>query len=263
YYYIFAPAGGVATGWQLVLRSKDIFGPYQEKVTLEQGSTSTNGPHQGAWVDAPDGTDWFVHVQDVGAYGRIVHLQPMQWHGDWPQMGRDLDGNGIGEPVSSHRKPVGGQALATRQESDEFDSDALGLQWQWQANPNPTWYSLIGGRGFLRLFTVKKEVRENNIWNSPNLLLQKFPATDVKATTLRRLWNEEAERGWSAGVSVLGLDSAPLTLATDAEGYVLRQTLAMGAKDNKGEEIIEEIRVQDDAKHLQVEVKGPGALCQF
>src|SRR5690606_27323506 len=71
YYYIFAPAGGVATGWQLVLRSKDIFGPYQEKVTLEQGSTSTNGPHQGAWVDAPDGTDWFGHLEDVGAYGRI------------------------------------------------------------------------------------------------------------------------------------------------------------------------------------------------
>src|SRR5690606_26534145 len=55
YYYIFAPAGGVATGWQLVLRSKDIYGPYEEKVVLEQGSTQTNGPHQGAWVDTPDG----------------------------------------------------------------------------------------------------------------------------------------------------------------------------------------------------------------
>lgn len=31
YYYIFAPAGGVATGWQTVLRSKTIFGPYEKK----------------------------------------------------------------------------------------------------------------------------------------------------------------------------------------------------------------------------------------
>ena len=31
YYYIFAPAGGVATGWQLVLRSKNIYGPMNQR----------------------------------------------------------------------------------------------------------------------------------------------------------------------------------------------------------------------------------------
>ncbi len=40
YYYIFAPAGGVATGWQLVLRSKNIYGPYDEKIVLEQGKSN-------------------------------------------------------------------------------------------------------------------------------------------------------------------------------------------------------------------------------
>ena len=29
YYYIFHPAGGVPTGWQVVLRSKNIYGPYR------------------------------------------------------------------------------------------------------------------------------------------------------------------------------------------------------------------------------------------
>jgi beta-xylosidase len=98
YYYIFAPAGGVATGWQLVLRSKNIYGPYEEKVVLEQGSTKINGPHQGAWVDTPSGEDWFYHFQDVDAGGRIVHLQPMKWEKDWPFIGID-NKNGIGEPV--------------------------------------------------------------------------------------------------------------------------------------------------------------------
>ena len=50
YYYIFAPGGGVSTGWQTILRSKNIYGPYERKVVMDQGATSINGPHQGAWV---------------------------------------------------------------------------------------------------------------------------------------------------------------------------------------------------------------------
>ena len=38
YYYIFLPAGGVATGWQVVLRSKNIYGPYESRTVLAQGS---------------------------------------------------------------------------------------------------------------------------------------------------------------------------------------------------------------------------------
>ena len=59
WYYIFAPAGGVKTGWQTVLRSKNIFGPYEYRVVMRQGDTSINGPHQGAWVDTVTGEDWF------------------------------------------------------------------------------------------------------------------------------------------------------------------------------------------------------------
>jgi beta-xylosidase len=60
WYYIFAPAGGVATGWQTVLRSKNIYGPYERRVVMEQGSTAVNGPHQGAWVETPTGESWFL-----------------------------------------------------------------------------------------------------------------------------------------------------------------------------------------------------------
>ena len=50
FYFIFAPAGGVATGWQTILRSKSVYGPYEKKTVLHQGNTTINGPHQGAWV---------------------------------------------------------------------------------------------------------------------------------------------------------------------------------------------------------------------
>ncbi len=65
WYYIFAPAGGVKTGWQTVLRSKSIWGPYDFRVVMRQGSTETNGPHQGAWVTTQSGEDWFLHFQDT------------------------------------------------------------------------------------------------------------------------------------------------------------------------------------------------------
>ncbi|MFL5772331.1 MAG: glycoside hydrolase 43 family protein, partial [Flavisolibacter sp.] len=99
WYYIFAPAGGVATGWQLVLRSKNIYGPYERKVVMDQGSSKINGPHQGAWVRTQTGEDWFLHFQDKDAYGRVVHLQPMKWINEWPVIGIDRDGDGKGEPV--------------------------------------------------------------------------------------------------------------------------------------------------------------------
>ena len=138
YYYIFAPAGGVATGWQTVLRSKNIYGPYEDRIVMDRGKTDINGPHQGAWVELESGESWFVHFQDRGAHGRVVHLQPLKWINDWPVIGIDVDGDGKGEPVAKHRKPDVGREYPLRvpQTSDEFAGIKLGLQWQWHANPS-------------------------------------------------------------------------------------------------------------------------------
>lgn len=84
---------------------KNVYGPYEWKTVLAQGNSPVNGPHQGGWVDTPTGEDWFMHFQDVGAYGRLVHLQPMKWVDDWPVIGIDKDGDGCGEPVLTYKKP--------------------------------------------------------------------------------------------------------------------------------------------------------------
>lgn len=78
WYYVFAPAGGVEEGSQSVFRARRIEGPYEDRIVMEQGETAINGPHQGAWLRALDGKDWFVHFQDRKAYGRVTHLQPMR-----------------------------------------------------------------------------------------------------------------------------------------------------------------------------------------
>lgn len=95
-YYIFAPAGGVATGWQLVMKSDNIYGPYEARNVMDQGSSDINGPHQGAWVDTPSGEHWFIHFQEKQPFGRIVHLNPLEWKEDgWCVIGEDKDGDGV------------------------------------------------------------------------------------------------------------------------------------------------------------------------
>lgn len=183
WYYIFAPAGGVKTGWQTVLRSKKIYGPYERKVVMDQDSSPVNGPHQGAWVDTRSGENWFLHFQDKDAYGRVVHLQPMKWVNDWPVIGADADGDGKGEPVLQFKKPNNGKSfpITTVADNDEFNSPKTGLQWQWQANPKEGW-AFPTAAGSLRMFSVYQPDSTQSLWDQAAILTQKFPAEEFTVT---------------------------------------------------------------------------------
>jgi beta-xylosidase len=217
WYYILAPAGGVTEGWQTVLRSRHIFGPYEARIVLQQGRTPVNGPHQGALVDTAAGEWWFLHFQDAGVYGRLVHLQPVIWHDDWPLMG-DLSGNGtIGEPVLRHAKPklptVRPGSPAT---SDEFSSSKLGRQWQWYANYHPDWSSLAARDGWLRL---QAQPANPELSLTPHLLLQKFPARAFAVETLLEFAPQAV--GDEAGLVIAGQESAALALRRTESGLHL------------------------------------------
>jgi beta-xylosidase len=187
YYYVFAPAGGVEMGWQAVFRSRTIAGPYEARRVLDQGDTPVNGPHQGAWVDGPDGKDWFVHFQDKGAYGRVVHLQPMRWQDGWPVIGAPGRTQSVGEPVTTYAKPVQGFGPAAPATSDTFAGTALGPQWQWAANPAPAWYSLTDNPGHLRLFTQVVPESDGYVRAAGAILTQKVPASRFVVDTRVRL----------------------------------------------------------------------------
>lgn len=265
YYYIFAPAGGVATGWQLALRSKNIYGPYEDKVVLEKGLTKINGPHQGAWVDTQNGEYWFYHFQDVDAGGRIVHLQPMKWEKDWPVIGIDNNKNGIGEPVLTFRKPnvVKTYPIETPAESDEFNDDKIGLQWQWSANENIVWSAKLPGKDYLRLFSIKIPDSEKNLWNVPNLLTQKFPAPNFVATTKVKLFPEDAKEGKTAGLLVMGVDYQSLVITNKPDGFYLQLRSAQKADKGGEEKILNEIKLKSNVVDLKVIVNEPNGICQF
>lgn len=264
YYYIFAPAGGVSTGWQLVLRSKNIYGPYERKVVMDQGRTPVNGPHQGAWVNTQTGEDWFLHFQDKGAYGRILHLQPMQWKNNWPVIGEDKDGDGKGEPVLVYRKPNTGKAaqLATPADSDEFNDAVLGQQWQWQANAKATWYFMNPAAGVLHLFSDKVPDSTHNLWDLPNVLMQKFPAERFRVTMKMEFHPNPKLENEKAGLVVMGYSYAGLAVKNTKQGIQLVSTLCNDAAKGNAEKETLLTNLKSAAVYFRVQVEKE-AMCSF
>ena len=262
YYYIFAPAGGVATGWQLVLRSKNIYGPYERKVVLTQGKSSVNGPHQGALVDTQTGEWWFLHFQDKGPYGRVVHLQPAVWKNGFPVIGLDTDGDGAGEPVMRHKKPNVGKtyAIETPPDTDEFNGATIGRQWQWHANSEARWAFPFPDKGVLRMFSVQQPEGYKNLWDLPNLLMQKFPADEFTATAKLALTPRfEGER---FGLAVMGLDYSLIGVTSRGGKIYISQATAKDADKGSAETESTTQLLSANEFYLRLTVKA-GAVCAF
>ena len=238
YYWILCPAGGVAMGWQLAMRSRSPYGPYEWRRVMAQGTTDINGPHQGAWVHTQQGEDWFLHFNDKGAYGRVVYLQPMTWKNGWPVIGNDPDGDGCGEPYAKYRKPKSAATeRVTPQESDDFDSGQLGLQWQWHANYDQT-YGMPTADGCMRLYTCNLpstgEGRGvSSLWAAPNLLLQKPTAPRFTATAKVRM-AAKAEGQWG-GLVMMGRSYSALVVLRRGDVFVLQRRTCIDADNGKPE----------------------------
>ena len=232
WYWVMFPAGGVPTGFQVAMRSKSPFGPYEYKKVLDQGTTAINGPHQGGWVHTTAGEDWFMHFQDKGAYGRVVHLQPVTWKDNWPVMGRVPKKGYCGEPYTTYRKPKSASTLVVNpQESDEFNEPRLGLQWQWHANYEQA-FGMPTSLGCFRLYTWKSD---RTLWHTPNLLLQKTPADNFTATTKLKLISKDQNQ--YGGIIVMGLDYSALVVKRVGDKFELRQITCNNADKGAAESV--------------------------
>ena len=295
WYYIFAPAGGVPEGWQLVLRSRSVYGPYEHRVVLHKGASSVNGPHQGGWVEDAAGDSWFLHFQDMGPWGRVVHLQPMSWTSDgWCTIGADPDGDGIGEPVSRHRGPAGFNGRWGRKAPDGVLSAVetsagfqgacapgrtpeIPLNWQWHAGPSANWGMLFPERGCMHLNCICHAEGWRNLWDSPNLLLEKITGPSMDLDVEARF--TPSYPGDRAGLVVMGLDYATLELVWDGSEVRLEQRVCRDAAAGGVERVEASVPVRPDPSapvaynghtdipavykvRLKVHV-GDGAACNF
>ena len=221
WYWIMCPAGGVPTGFQLAMRSKSPYGPYEHKIVLAQGKTNINGPHQGGWVHTKYGEDWFLHFQDKEAYGRVVHLNPVDWSSGWPIMGKK------GEPVTTFRKPKSASSdIVNPAESDEFNAPTLGKQWQWHANYDEK-FGTATAFGTYRIYTYKLSEGWKNMGEVPNMLLQKTPADAFTVTTKIRMTSKAD--GQMGGLIMMGLDYSALVVKRVGKVFHLLQLTCKGA----------------------------------
>ena len=267
-YYVFAPAGGVKPGWQIVLRSRSPFGPYECRTVLHQGDTDIPGPHQGGWVDDVNGDCWFMHFVDMYAYGRVVHLQPMTWSDDdWCLIGIDRNGDGIGEPVHTYRKPAGKSEVKTPVDNDEFSDRRLGIQWQWPANPQTGWYFTNPTDGEVRLY-CKHFDGVQSLWKVPNLLLQKVNAPNYTVTT--KVSFRGAYEGDRAGLVMMGRSYATLGFEYRGGKVYLTQEECIGADKGKTAVRNSEVELESGEAWLRCRIElqknddgTPRMLCNF
>jgi beta-xylosidase len=229
WYWIMCPAGGVPEGFQLAMRSKSPYGPYEHKIVLAQGKTAINGPHQGGWVHTKYGEDWFLHFQDKEAYGRVVHLNPVDWTSGWPIMGRK------GEPVTTYKKPKSSSnEIVNPVESDEFNAPTVGLQWQWHGNYDEK-FGTATAFGTYRIYTYKLSSTTQhptpNFWSVPNMLLQKTPADEFTVTTKMRFTS--TADGQFGGLIMMGLDYSALVVRREGKTFQLVQMTCKDADKGK------------------------------
>ncbi len=255
YYYVFAPAGGVEQGWQSVFRSRSVAGPYEDRIVMDQGKSSTNGPHQGAWVDGADGSNWFLHFQDKRAYGRVVHLQPMTWKDGWPVIGADPGNTGKGEPVLTHAKPAGRDGgVRVPATSDEFSAPELGLQWQWSANWEPRWFSLDARPGFIRL---NAQPDAPSLRSLGSVLTQKLPAPTFQVDTKIAAHGDQR-----AGLVLLGMNYAWLGVRQNGAATELVYATCVGPKETCSEQAATVAKLGRQPVYLRMRM-GEGGMAQF
>lgn len=182
------PGTGHRDRKQLVLRGPSPYGPFEERIVMEMGNGVNRPACQGALVQAPDGSWWYSHqlVQEdersggrkggASYGGRPQHLIPVRWEDGWPVMGTDPDGNGIGNTVLHHKKPIDGFPITAPQTDDSFDAPVLGPQWQWHHNPKDSHWSLTERPGWLRL-KASVPVAQGGFWNAANTISQRLMGT--------------------------------------------------------------------------------------
>ncbi|MEO8414914.1 MAG: glycoside hydrolase 43 family protein [Ginsengibacter sp.] len=199
YYYLYGTYGG-RDGIQVALRSKNIYGPYEQKVVIYDTTKGINfGIHQGALIELPNGDWWTILFVDSGPFGRFPSLQPVKWVNDWPMVGVD------GKAVVTYKKPGVGKTFPIKDfpTSDEFNEKKPGMQWGWNHNPDSTKWSLTERPGYLRLKTSSVT---NDFTMARNTLTQRpFAKHDQDLPTIATAKIEvgKMKNGDIAGVAVL------------------------------------------------------------
>ncbi|PKS08750.1 hypothetical protein jhhlp_004803 [Lomentospora prolificans] len=155
YYYILVTRPANA---EFVLRSKDVFGPYEIHTLLDNisGPLANAGvSHQGGIVETASHDWYYVAFMDSYPGGRIPVVAPITWSSDgWPQL---VTVNGAWG--KSYPMPVQtSKTVKAPTGRDEFNGTALSHEWEWNHNPDNSKWQLTSSGLTLRTATVTNDL---------------------------------------------------------------------------------------------------------
>lgn len=152
YYLLFIewPNTGLRRRRQLVYRSRELLGPYEHRILLEDDLGYHNhGVAQGGIVDSETGEWYAVLFQDRDAVGRVPCVLPVTWADHWPVIGV----NGAAPISFEAQLPSSGQKPLVISDHFDYSDNLLALNWQWNHNPDNLRWSVVERPGWLRLKT--------------------------------------------------------------------------------------------------------------
>lgn len=245
YYYLFFidwPRIGNRRRRVNVYRSRELLGPYENKIVLDDDmGYFNNGVAQGGIVDTEAGEWYAVLFQDHGAVGRIPCVVPVTWEEDWPILGID------GKAPPTFEAPLPSTEAKPLVIGDEFEymENKLALNWQWNHNPDNRLWSVTARPGFLRLTAGYVA---SSVEYARNTLTQRTEGPACIGTTVMEL--SGMKPGDYAGLVALQshFGTVGVQVADNGDRYV-----TMCVKRDGKEEALDRIRYEGSWIYLRIE----------
>lgn len=245
YYYLFFiewPKTGNKRRRQVCYRSRELFGPYELKIILDDDlGYHNNGVAQGGIVDTPD-NDWYaVLFQDHDAVGRIPCVLPVRWDKDWPVIGED----GTAPQRFETKLPVAEAKPLVISDEFEYGNNKLALNWQWNHNPDNALWSVTERPGYLRLRTGQPA---DSILTARNTLTQRTEGPACRAETVVEI--SGMQPGDRAGMAALQNQFGTVGIAAGEHGQF---TVDMCVNGGDGrEEQVESVSFTGERVYLRI-----------
>ncbi len=225
YYYLLLAEGGTEHGHHVnILRSKNLFGPYQPNpanpilshFNMKMQNSQIQGLGHADLVQAPDSSWWMIclgyrtsgYLQHV--MGRETMLAPVRWEqGGWPV----VNGDGTLQTdmkcktlplVAMPKDPIREEFDYIKRNAPKDSYHSLGLPMGWMSlcNPDYSRYSLTERKGWLRLRPSTTDLSETA---SPTFIARRQTELNFTATALFDL--SHLSEGMQAGITAY---AAPL-----------------------------------------------------
>ena len=225
YYYLLLAEGGTEHGHHVnILRSKNLFGPYQPNpdnpilshFNMKMQNSQIQGLGHADLVQAPDSSWWMIclgyrtsgYLQHV--MGRETMLAPVRWEqGGWPV----VNGDGTLQTdmkcktlplVAMPKDPIREEFDYIKRDAPKDSYHSLGLPMGWMSlcNPDYSRYSLTERKGWLRLRPSTTDLSETA---SPTFIARRQTELNFTATALFDL--SHLSEGMQAGITAY---AAPL-----------------------------------------------------